>query len=234
MSNFKDRKTKGDAYSLSILERLNAVPGVFAVINGLEHTHTNFHSYLKNYKTEDFTTIFSRYQPDGIATNISLEKTIIFEVKSSTSVEKNAFIVYNKWFEIGCRLFLIIRRKIVVESLFSEYCIPIEKIKLISGKKSVEGYTNSYPVDKDDWIAPRLWNDTNSEFYNLQKWEEYLKNRKGSGTPFRYFDFDNMERFRFSEIKDIFERIKLRKMDSETKEFETNLESELNLQDVYG
>jgi len=77
-------------------------------------------------------------------------------------------------------------------------------------------------------------NDPNSEFYNLQKWEKYLRNRKGSGTPFRYFDFDNMERFRFSEIKDIFERIKLRKMDSETKEFETKLEIEVNLQDVYG
>lgn len=222
MSKFEDRLVKGNMYAQSVLERLNTIPGVYAVINGLEHTHKNFHNHLNNFKSEDdFTTIFSRYQPDGIATNISSERTIIFEVKNSTSIEKNAFVVYYKWFEIGCRLFLIIRRK-DSEELFSEYCIPIEKVKLISGIESVEGYPNPFPVDSDDWISPRLLNDPNSEFYDQQKWGKYLNSKKGSGTPFRYFDFDKMGQYRFSEIKEIFEQIKLQE----------EVSSELSLVDI--
>ena len=180
------RLPKGQKWEDDVIEILEQ-RGYTIKKHGYEHTHTEILSLLIN--CNDSTAKFIRYQPDHIA--IKDDKVFFFEPKKGDAIEKDAYQIYFNLFKIGCDITLFIK-----EDNNNIYEIPIQELKLISGKEKVESFPNHWikvPTDENDWIAPRL--------LEKSKYNQWKRITKGSGTSHRYFDFKNMKEYKLDFIK---------------------------------
>lgn len=172
--------------------------GYIIAKHGYEYTHDKIQENIKEYK--DINSKFIRYQPDRLAIDIKEETSFFYEPKNSVQIEKDAYLTYKSLCSIGCRVEIFIKNK---EN--EKYRISIQDLKLISGRLSVKHMPHDWihpPIDEDDWIAPRLWNDDKSEYYNPSKYNSWKNRVHGSGTPYKFFSFYKMKDYIINDFDD--------------------------------
>jgi hypothetical protein len=195
--NFQNYRLKrGKSYEKDVFQRFQNM-GFDITAHGLEKVHPGFHNFLKN--SNDPTSHLLRYQPDQLIREKQLGNISFIEVKYSDSIEKTPYQKYTILYEkLDCRILICIKSK----SSKKEYWVPIEKLKLKSGRLSVNEFPpdRRLPVDEHGWIAPREWNNKDSKHYNPKKYRTWQIHSKASGTPFRYFDFEEIKEYQYWAI----------------------------------
>ena len=142
--------------------------GFTVVLNGIEYTHPDFSSLLRQSK--DATSLMIRYAPDGIV-GIGLPvKSYYVEVKTykkSIYIEKDAYLNYMRISNNGGMVILICINSENTHKLWNFInCIQFVENKYIG---------NDWPIDSDGWMAPRLH----------RNWHNIKRHYSGSGTPYR-------------------------------------------------
>lgn len=192
---FKDRTDKGEAFFKECAQFFTNL-GYVVVKTGIEEHYSQTHPDLVKIPN-DLTSKYFRYHPDGFYIAIKDQRSVYFDAKYSNSIEKDAFQIYELMMKMGLTVELYIRMDEKIPHTTScyvkNYKVPIQNVKLISGLTSVKTYSHPLPVDVDDWIAPRLLDEKE---YKI--WKQ--NNRYASGTPFRYFDFKNMNQYLITDF----------------------------------
>jgi hypothetical protein len=189
---FNYRLMKGNSYEDECFSRLSRM-GFKVRRHGLEHIHPNLHNTLRN--SSDPTSELNRFQPDQLIQDMDLGNSCFIEVKHSDTIEKRPYQTYKALSDaFNCKVLICIKSKLTN----AEYWVPIQSLELIPGSISVKEFPpeERLPVDSDGWIAPRLLKKEASDYFNYQKYIEWKKRSKGSGTPFRYFDFEVLTDFK--------------------------------------
>lgn len=115
--------------------------------NGTEHTHPAFVELLR--KNDSPQSKLIRFAPDGVL--LRAGGVIHWEAKASINIERDAYEVYYRYFEMGCKVLVFIQDKQA-----NAYCQWIEKIGFIPSIAVVGKFgPRAHPIDEDDWICPR-------------------------------------------------------------------------------
>lgn len=188
MSFFNERLKKGTKFENDVDIYLTKL-GYIITDHGYERTHTKIQSEINEWKDE--TSKFIRYQPDRFAVDITTKTSFLYEQKNGDQIEKDAYLTYMNLYSIGCDILLFIKNK-----KKNVYKVNVENIKFIDSKKIINNMPNYFikpPIDEEGWISPRLLNK--KDYY---KWKNKTR---GSGTPYKYFDFENMEEYILKDFK---------------------------------
>lgn len=186
--SFEDRVKKHDSYARYVFRKLEK-EGKPVTILAIEHTHPSFIDKIKEYNLDDATSRVIANMPDGAYINLPKLETVLLDVKRGDSIEKKAYEEYITYYKRGCNLELRIKNK-----MEEEYQVPIQEIKFLDSDKYIEktfSPENRMPI-VDGWICPRKWS---LDKYN--KWRD--RNKRASGTPFKYIDFDGIREFRLNK-----------------------------------
>lgn len=189
MSNFARRIEKAVSYESALIDYFNE-SGFVTAFNGTEHTHPEFVNDLR--VSEDTTSMFIRFQPDGVAHIGKVPRSFYFEVKASQTIEKNAYDQYMKLASIGNVVVLFFG--IQKDGHITFRWAFVEDIKFQNSERVLECYKqkNSRQQDipiKNNWFCPRLLPE---DQYNSWKWQH-----KSSGTPYASVDFYYLKEIKF-------------------------------------
>lgn len=173
MGAFQDRLWKAKEAEEIVMLFLSGSPNIVSVAkNGTEHTHPDFVAMLRQNIRE--ASKFVRFAPDGVYLN-KAQEVIHFEVKASTKIERDAWDVYLKYQESGCRIVLFVYQD---NRLYWQW---LSAIRFIDSHSVVEEFANPFPVDADGWICPRQENG----------WHRRV-NSNMSGTPYKCIAMESM------------------------------------------
>lgn len=177
-SDFYSRLKPGEEFESELFEMLKNNNKIISIAkNGTEHTHPEFVNLIRQINTE--VSKFIRFAPDGVM--LFKDSSIIhYDAKASNSIEKDAYEVYIKYKNSGCKIILFVKFKGLI------YWQWIEKVNFIDSHKEVAKYTRKFPIDNDGWICPR---GHNTWYYG----------KKMSGTPYKYFDFSSFVIFQHNK-----------------------------------
>ena len=172
---FEKRLNPGKAFEerlKTILERM----GHTVALNGTEHTHKAFVDMLRSNNSD--AAKFVRFAPDGVYLTKTNANVIYYDAKAARTIEKDAWTVYNKYCQCGCRVVLYVQSNIDI------YWQDIQRVELEHGSVTVSRYARDrrFPVDEDGWITPRNKHG-------------FFSGGKMSGTPYREILFDSMNTF---------------------------------------
>jgi hypothetical protein len=176
---FHDRTQKAEQYFQEIAQLFSS-RGYKVVKTGVEVNYSHTHPDLMKLDN-DLTAKYFRYHPDGFYIAEKFHQAVYFDAKASDSIEKDAYLIYQKMHSIGLRVLVCIKNK-----KNEQYHVPIQKICLVSGLETAK--RNPLPLDEDGWLAPRLLSPV--------KYQEWKNKCRGSGTSYRYFDFAQMQKFK--------------------------------------
>ena len=147
------------------------------------------HHFTKHpgYATANNPSIrFVRHFPDGVASDFTNNIAFFWDAKVGKTIEKDAYETYLEVGNNGREFYLFIN------SVAGKFCVPIDYVSFVDSHDFVSKFKDSMrmPVDDDGWIAPRMWPED-----KYRNWKRF--HPSASGTPFRYFNFDRMDRWRF-------------------------------------
>lgn len=164
MMDFDQRLQAGRQWEEELFNHLLKHPKVVSVaFNGTEHTHPDFVDLLRRNSQKSAELL--RYQPDGVF--LSSDGGVYhFEAKHATSIERNAWMVYNAISSIGGIVIVFVKHPKTGDTFYQD----VAEMQLIPGSVTVSRYEKPYPVH-DEWI-----------------------HRPGR-TPYREIDFDSMRVF---------------------------------------
>jgi len=170
--NFEARRISAKEFETELFEKLKGM-GFYVALNGTEHTHPDFVKIL--HSSTDTTSLFLRYQPDGVAAIGKVPRSFFVEAKNSKTIEKNAYLQYVNLVKSGNVV-------IVVFKPFNLRWCFAEDMPVIHGDDTISRYPASmrFPVDEDGWICPR---------------HSGRSPRLGSGTPYREVDDASLKPF---------------------------------------
>jgi hypothetical protein len=181
---FKNRSEKGEAYFERLIQFFSSL-GYIVVKTGSEYNYLNQHTQLLELP-EDLTSKYFRYYPDGFYISIKEKKSVFFEAKHGDNIEKDAYIIYLKMQTMGLSVLICI-----LNNKNEEYHIPIEKLTLVHGLKTINEFNFKLPVDSSGWISPRLLDKPKYEY-----WKEHMSWGNASGTPYRRIAFDSLQQYK--------------------------------------
>lgn len=167
------------------IERMKS-DGWEVVPMGAENVAPSVQQALSMMANPDATARFVRYMPDGFAVKVEEETAIFFDAKRGKSIEKDAYIAYLAFAGDNRNVYIMIKSE-----NGAVYRVPVKGLKFLCSREYVAKFTeyNRIPVDDDGWIAPRLWPED-----RYREWKR--RYQTASGTPFKYFDFKQMEMYR--------------------------------------
>lgn len=168
---FSTRIVAARQFEQDLLAYLQADPFVVkAIINGTEHTHSDFVDLLRTNPSP--AAKFIRFSPDGVMLLYNGE-VVYYDAKTSRAIEKDAYNAYMQYADFGLTVLCFVQRR-----GGATYFQRIENIKLDTGEFTISRFSSEdqFPV-KDGWIC-------------LSKTAA-----GGSGTPYREIDFSSMETF---------------------------------------
>ena len=168
------------------IERMKS-DGWEVVPMGAENVAPSVQQALSMMANPDATARFVRYMPDGFAVKIEDETAVFFDAKRGRSIEKDAYIAYLAFAGDDRNVHIMIK-----SDNGDIYYVPVRGLKFLCSHEYVSKFPENkrMPIDEDGWIAPRLWLED-----KYQGWKQRYK--MASGTPFKYFDFGNMEEYRY-------------------------------------
>jgi hypothetical protein len=190
MNNFSLRIEKAASYESALIDYFNE-SGFITALNGTEHTHPDFVNQLRS--SEDPTSLFVRFQPDGVAHIGRVPRSFYFEVKASKTIEKNAYDQYMKLASMGS--IVVIFFGIKKDGHITFRWNYIESIKFQDSHHVLKDYKNKNGIHQQDipivenWLSPRLLPEHEYEQWKLQ--------HRSSGTPYAAVDFRNLIDIKF-------------------------------------
>lgn len=199
MNDFRVRLNKAQDYESALVEYLNQC-GFVTAMNGTEHTHPEFVNQLRT--SEDPTSLFIRFQPDGVAHIGNIPRSFYFEVKSSATIEKTAYDQYKKMALHGSIVVIFFGK--VSKGFITFKWNFIENIKMLNSAHQLDHYKKVSLNQKDipiieNWFYPRLMNPSD--------YEEWKQTYSSSGTPYAAVDFSSLLSI-FDFKKTIIDRLK--------------------------
>lgn len=182
MTDFAFRLNRAKSYESALVQVLNQ-NGFVTALNGTEHTHPEFANQLRN--SEDPTSLFIRFQPDGVAHIGNTPRTFYFEVKSSRTIEKMAYDQYIKLNSLGNVVVIffgfISDNRIQFQWNFIENIRMRSSYAVLNGYRKVNGENQEEIPIIDNWLCPRML-----PHYEYEHWK---RKNKSSGTPYAVVDF---------------------------------------------
>jgi len=169
---FAQRIEKARTFENFVLEYLQS-RGFHTALNGTEHTHPKFVSYIS--RSNDQTSLSIRFQPDAVAcTKDDPHHSFYVEAKAAKTIERTAYEQYMRLCKSGSIVIIIFQR-------LNNHWNFIENIRLIDGHETVTKFPERrrYPVHEDGWIYPR-----EHPQWNQNRWHR----RQMAGTPYREVD----------------------------------------------
>jgi hypothetical protein len=185
MTDFVFRLDRAKSYEFALVELLNQ-SGFVTALNGTEHTHPDFANQLRS--SEDPTSLFIRFQPDGVACIGNTPRTFYFEVKSSRTIEKMAYDQYMKLASLGniVVIFFGFKNDNLVEFRwnFIEDIRMRNSYSVLDGYKKVNGENQENIPIIDNWLTPRM--------LPKESYEQWKQKNKSSGTPYAVVNFSSL------------------------------------------
>lgn len=167
---FASRLEQGKSFEKEVFAAIEQM-GLFVAMNGTEHTHPIFVSRLR--QSNDETSMYVRFQPDGVVGFGKIPHTAFVEAKSSRFIEKDAYKEYMKLSAAGLIVLVVFNYSGVW------FWNKIENIVM-----SLENHRD-WPVI-GQWICPR-----EDPLFHRKKQQGF----RGSGTPYRPVEKESLRQW---------------------------------------
>lgn len=176
MNEFKKRFSKGNQLQNEFLAWLND-NGINYLLSGYEHQTGSINAKALIGAQNNNTALFVRHYPD--TTIITINHTVLVEVKNSSGIEKGCYDTYmNLKEKLNLHILLFCKNKMLCK---------IEDLIFRKMKYFDEISNMSVPVIDDVWRNPRAMNNRDYRQYL----DAYSRaNKYTSGSTFAFIDFE--------------------------------------------
>lgn len=176
MTGFEARLGKGKElqdYFINYLKENN----INFLLSGYEHQSGSDQAKDKIKRAKDLTSFFVRHYPD--TTLISVNKSVLVEIKNSSGIEKDCYDTYLSLCEnLSLNVLLFLKNKMLCR---------VDELKFCKVKEWDYVAEMNIPVIDEVWKAPRQMPDDEYKNY-LRGYDRKGKNT--SGSTFAFIDFD--------------------------------------------